>query len=321
MGGTPEPSGRGRASCTPAGGITRRQRVARAIRGELVDRVPKGELLIDDGFVRKLLDVRREINLADRQAAIDLLGLDLVTLPLPISSNEPQAHQALESIVWWAGETDLFVFALLEGPFSRVAGEWGLVRLLKGFIEERNSVVASLREAAWSSLPSIQAAAQSGADAVIVGDDIAYQKGTYVSPHDFHQLYFPSLKIQVEACQKFGLPLFFHSDGNIMGVIDGLVAAGIDGLQGLEPVVGVDIGAVRRRHPSLCLMGNVDLAWLSTPREPEEISDLVAALFKAVDPRTRFIFGTSGGLMADLPIGNVVELYRAATTLSAWKMT
>ena len=42
--------------------------------------------------------------------------------------------------------------------------------------------------------------------------------------------------------------MLFHSDGNLNPILDGLVEAGIDGLNPIEVLAGMDVGAIHRRR-------------------------------------------------------------------------
>ena len=114
----------------------------------------------------------------------------------------------------------------------------------------------------------------------------------------------------MEACQQAGLPVVFHSDGNLWDLLEDLVATGINGIQGLEPAAGMSLSrrAGQRVGPDLCLWGNVDVGWLAQPRPAAEISAEVSRLLAPL-AGTPVILGTSGGLMAGLPGVNVEAMF------------
>jgi uroporphyrinogen decarboxylase len=166
-----------------------------------------------------------------------------------------------------------------------------------------------MAEAVVEQAEFIQRLAAGGADGILVGDDIAYRRSAYVQPAALRQSYFPYLTVLVEACQQAGLPVVFHSDGNLWEVLEDLVATGINGIQGLEPGAGMSLAGVRAKvGPELCLWGNVDVGWLAQPRPAAEISAEVNRLLLPV-AGSPVILGTSGGLMAGLSGGNVEALF------------
>ncbi|HRT82560.1 MAG TPA: anaerobic ribonucleoside-triphosphate reductase, partial [Oscillospiraceae bacterium] len=67
-----------------------------------------------------------------------------------------------------------------------------------------------------------------GAGGIMVGDDIAYNKGTYASPRDLRELLFPLLASQAEAIKRAGALPMFHSDGDLRAVFPDIIQAGKD---------------------------------------------------------------------------------------------
>lgn len=158
---------------------------------------------------------------------------------------------------------------------------------------------------------------EAGAHAVMIGDDLAYQKGTYLSPEQMRRLSFPVLQEQVERLKELDIPVFFHSDGNLNDVMDDLLAMEFDGLQGLEPGAGMDLAAVKEKSGGrICLMGNIDLSCLHPEAEEKEIEDAVETTFRAAPKPGHYIFGTSGGLHKDLPVEKVKTMYSIARRLA-----
>jgi hypothetical protein len=72
-----------------------RERVKAAISHQLPDRIPRGELCIEDDLVGQCLNCS-EVGFEERAAFIEELGLDLVTLApdYPVSSTVPEIRQS-----------------------------------------------------------------------------------------------------------------------------------------------------------------------------------------------------------------------------------
>jgi uroporphyrinogen decarboxylase len=293
--------------------LTRRRAVQRALAGQWPGRLLRGELVIDDAFVRDVVGLEGEaIPWAARQAVLQRLRHDLVVVSFshgwgsPVQPDEEEAWFLLRE---WRSETDLFVFALVDGPFSAAAKAWGWEQALVKLTRLPPDVPRFMAEAVVEQAEFIQRLAAGGADGILVGDDIAYRRSAYVQPAALRQSYFPYLTVLVEACQQAGLPVVFHSDGNLWEVLEDLVATGINGIQGLEPGAGMSLAGVRAKvGPELCLWGNVDVGWLAQPRPAAEISAEVNRLLLPV-AGSPVILGTSGGLMAGLSGGNVEALF------------
>ncbi|MGI9860521.1 uroporphyrinogen decarboxylase family protein [Moorella naiadis] len=227
------------------------------------------------------------------------------TLPDPASFD-------LQAIRRWREETDFFVLAFVDGPFQGTGRLFDFTEFLlaaaarEGVIKELAAAVADFN------LELARLCRQAGAHGIIIGDDIAYDRGTYIRPDLWRELFLPLLRCQVEGLKEMDLPVLYHSDGNLQAVLPDLAGLPLDGLQGLEPAAGMDIGAVKREYgEKLCLMGNFDLDLLVTGN-PDTITAAVHSLLDVAAPGGGYIFSTACGILhASLPPENVLALYRA----------
>ena len=293
----------------------RREAMRMALTGEWPRRLLRGELVVDDVFIRDVVGLEGEaIPWSARHAVLKRFNHDLAVVSFSNGWGAPQQPDPEDAeflVQQWHDESDLFVLGLVDGPFSAAAKAWGwegaLARLAKpGPAEQRFMAEAVVEFAEYA-----ERLASLGADGILIGDDIAYRRATYINPAALRLSYFPYLTIMVEAGQAAGLPVVFHSDGNLWAVLDDLMAAGINGLQGLEPGAAMTLAGVRDRVGSeLCLWGNVDVGWLSLPHPAEEIAEHVTRLLAPL-AGTPVILGTSGGLMPGVPGENVEAMYRA----------
>ena len=100
----------------------------------------------------------------------------------------------------------------------------------------------------------------------------------------------------VEEADLQGLPAFFHSDGNTLGVIPDLVKMGFRGLHCIDPKSGMDVlGMKEHWGKDLCLWGSLAPEDLPPPGDSGFIKDLKAALEK-LGAGGGFILGTTSGL-------------------------
>lgn len=283
------------------------QRVKTAIRHELPDRVPLGELVVDEGFIRAYLGCE-EVDLPGKAEFYRSAGLDLVC------SAEP------EEVAFFVRETDLFVFALVQGGFSGLlqsCGDFVEAMLLLGRGEEKAGRV--IKEAFLLGKAQAEELLQKGAHGVLLADDIAYDKGPYASPQVLQTLYFPPLVETVKSLKGRGHPVFFHSDGNLKKILPDLVEAGFDGLQCLEERAGMHLATLKEHcGGKLCLMGGVELEHLAPESSGEELERLVRETLRRGAPGGGYIFGTNGGLHEGLAPAVVEQLYRLALQLGQY---
>ena len=86
-----------------------------------------------------------------------------------------------------------------------------------------------------------------GAQAILLADDIAHSRGLFFPPAFLETCYFPSLCTFLESVSDLGVPVFFHSDGDLRQILPLIVEAGFHGLHCLEQSAGMDLAQVETR--------------------------------------------------------------------------
>lgn len=296
--------------------MTRAERVYRTISRQRLDRVPKGEWQLSPELVAGVLGKRGTVTWEDEAAAREFLGMDLIGLvPEGLSTEREVRAEALDysRFSLWRQRTDFFIFALIDGPFQRTAKHMGFVEFLLRLNEQNEGIKKIAAREASFGLEVARCALRAGAHGIIIGDDIAYARGTYIHPRVLREIFVPLWGSLVESLQPDRVPVFFHSDGNIVALLPELVAVGFTGVHSLEPSAGIDIARIKRDFgDALCLMGNFDLDFLVRAGE-KEIASEVKRIMAVAAPGGGFIFSTSSGCLGgDLPPEKVIFLYRTA---------
>jgi len=133
-----------------------------------------------------------------------------------------------------------------------------------------------------------------GLDGVTGGEDFGHNGGPFMSPPTFRDVFLPGLQAQAAAAHRAGLPLLFHSCGNLTTIWDQLAASGLDAYQAIQPEE--DLRELKRRHGhQITLWGGVschDLA-LATPAA---IRQQTRTALDACRPGGGFILGSSHSL-------------------------
>lgn len=145
--------------------------------------------------------------------------------------------------------------------------------------------------------------------AAFLGEDIAFKSGPLLNPTWLREHYFPRLARVIAAWHSRGTKILFHSDGNLNPVLDDLVAAGIDGLNPIEVLAGMDIGAIHRRHPHLFMAGGIDVSQLLPFGSPQAVREAVKRALGAAEGR--LLVGSSTELNNDVPLANFLALREA----------
>lgn len=118
-------------------------------------------------------------------------------------------------------------------------------------------------------------------DGVFMWGDMAYNRSTVCSPRMYRSLIWPDHRRVAEWIHARGMQLIYHTDGNVNGVIDLYIEAGINCLQPLEAKASMDLRQIAPKYGDrMAFMGNVNvLAMLDNDREKieaEVVSKLAA---------------------------------------------
>jgi len=140
--------------------------------------------------------------------------------------------------------------------------------------------------------------------AIWMPDDIAYDTGLMVNPALLRRHVFPWFRRMGEDCAERGLPLIFHSDGDLTEVIPDIVACGFSALHPIEPKAMVIVQLKRDYGNQLCLMGNIDLGYTLTRGTPGEVEAEVKERLRAVAPGGGYCLGSSNSVPEYVPLAN-----------------
>lgn len=148
-----------------------------------------------------------------------------------------------------------------------------------------------------------------------IGDDIAYKGRLLFSPEFLRRTFIPSLRRCIEPVKQAGLKVIFHSDGYVMDVLDDMLDAGIDGLNPIEPIAGMDIGLLKRRYGKrLVLVGNVDCSQVLPLGSVEDVVEATKACLRAAGHGGGLFIGSSSEIVPATPVENILAFYDACRT-------
>jgi uroporphyrinogen decarboxylase len=130
-------------------------------------------------------------------------------------------------------------------------------------------------------------------DGVWVYEDLGYRNGLYASPRMFKELIFPYYAELVDFFHGYGLPVVFHSCGNVTQGVPLIVEAGFDALNPMEVKAGCDLFAFAERYGDrLAFQGGLDVRILET-NDRDTIRKGVTDIVEGMKARgARYLFGT-----------------------------
>jgi len=165
------------------------------------------------------------------------------------------------------------------------------------------------------------AAIDLGADVIVSGDDYAFRTGPLMSPANFKEFILPYLKEMIRAAHRKGVPFIKHTDGNIWPILDDLVSAGIDALDPLEPLAGMDIGEVKEAYGDrIALVGNVDCTEILPHASQEEVVEAVKETIAKASPGGGHILASSNSIHPGVKPENYRAMLEAARRFGAYAL-
>jgi uroporphyrinogen decarboxylase len=119
-------------------------------------------------------------------------------------------------------------------------------------------------------------------------------KGTLLhSPAFLRKEFFGRLKQLNDAWHEHDIKCLFHSDGDLMEIMPDLIEAGIDGLNPIETVAGMDLGETKKLYgDKLFLAGGIDMSQLLANGTADEVREVCRDAIATCD-RGYFIGSTT----------------------------
>lgn len=290
-----------------------------------VSPVVRGELTVDSDFAREFVNWH-----SDGAASTALSDTDRViaccrALKLDIVCVQSDAKGDPESVladIRRYSEEGMFVFWVVNGAFQTAAARREMMTFLMDIARSPGDVGNALRQISGASAATISRGRDAGAHGIIIADDIAYRRSTFMPPDFVAAHLLPVWRTHVSLAKDLGMPVFFHSDGNLNAVLPLITEAGFDGLQCIESAAGMDLAQIAATYGrDLCLMGGMDPALLvpghvhidAEPRGDLLRQSVADALSATGD--CGFIFGTCSGLHAGMSPERVFSMYSLLSEL------
>jgi len=111
-----------------------------------------------------------------------------------------------------------------------------------------------------------------GGEVIVTGDDIAQNSGLLISPKMYREIFYPFYKELVHRFKEMGYYVIKHTDGDIMEVIDDIIDTGIDCIDPIDPLAGMDIELIKKEYGNrVCIKGNIDCVKTLVDKSTDEV--------------------------------------------------
>jgi uroporphyrinogen decarboxylase len=150
-------------------------------------------------------------------------------------------------------------------------------------------------------------------DGFALCSDYCFNTQPFLRPSQFAAFITPYLARLTQGYRDVGFYTIKHTDGNIMPILDQLIATNPHALHSLDPQGGVDIAEVKRIcGDKITLIGNVNCGLMDTGTDEEVIASVRYALEHGM-PGGRYIFSTSNCVYTGM------QLARYELMLDVWR--
>ena len=155
--------------------------------------------------------------------------------------------------------------------------------------------------------------------AVLTYGDIACKGRLLHSPDYLRREFFPRLKRLNDAWHEHGFRCLFHSDGQLMEVMDDLIDAGIDGLNPIETVAGMDLAEVKGTcGDKIFLAGGIDMSQLLSLGSPEEVREVCRDAIRTAYPG--YFIGSTTEADNSCRLENLIAMFQVTRGLTPDKL-
>lgn len=150
-----------------------------------------------------------------------------------------------------------------------------------------------------------------GVDIIFLGDDVGSQDQMLISPDTFREFLKPVYADLFESFRKVNpdVKVAFHTDGNVMPIIEDYVEIGVDILNPIQPQALAPDEVKRRFGDELTLWGSIDNQSTVPFGSPEDVKEEVVSRLKNVAPGGGLILGPSHAVQPDAPVENLITFY------------
>lgn len=143
-------------------------------------------------------------------------------------------------------------------------------------------------------------------DGAFIYGDTAYKNGPFMSPKHYRTFSLPAHKKFFEVFKKRGMPIIFHSDGDIRKILEGLIEAGVDMINPMESRAGMDVRELAPQYGDrLGFCGNIDVTVLAT-NDPDQIRPELHSKMKAAMEYGGYMYHSDHSI----PPGVTLDTYR-----------
>jgi len=146
------------------------------------------------------------------------------------------------------------------------------------------------------------------------GQDICYNEGPLCSVETLDKIYIPHFARAVEPLHEAGIGIIWHSDGNILPVLDQLInVVGVAGFQGFQEETGCTLERIAARKTrdgeKLILWGSLSVTTTLPFGTVDDVKKDIERCFKVAAPGGGFGLASTSSILPETPLENIMAIY------------
>jgi uroporphyrinogen decarboxylase len=154
-----------------------------------------------------------------------------------------------------------------------------------------------------------------GFDYIWAADDIACNTSPMFSPDQYREVMLPHTK---KVADRITLPWIYHSDGNLLPILDDMLTQGMNAIHPLEPG-SMDLADLYEKYGNrLSFVGNINMDTLARGTK-EEVCEEVRERIALLGPGNGYLLSSSNSIAEYCGAENVVEMVRAMKEYGKYK--
>ena len=163
-------------------------------------------------------------------------------------------------------------------------------------------------------------AAQGAIDIFMMGDDIGGQWGPLLSLDMWRRFFKKGFKTYIDIAHQYGVPVMYHSCGDVKQFIPDFIECGLDILQSIQPrATNMDIKQLKKEFgKDISFQGGMDIQQTLPLGKPEDVREMVRYAIESAKRGGGYIICTAHNIQVDTPIENVVALFEAYHEFGAY---
>jgi uroporphyrinogen decarboxylase len=150
-------------------------------------------------------------------------------------------------------------------------------------------------------------------DIFMMGDDVGGQTSPLLSLDMWRRYFKNGFKTYIDIAHQYGIPVMYHTCGDVKQFIPDFIQCGLDILQSLQPgATNMDIRQLKKEFgKDITFQGAMDIQHTLPLGTTEDVRQMVKYAMESAKAGGGYIICTAHNIQVDTPIENVAALFEA----------